>query len=645
LRSFRESEWTEWRERGEPEQWRRRGASSTVTLQDIVELRAPVTGSMTLLPREKSTERQRVNRAQWAWLWNRGLRDSWQSLADRWQGPWKRSPRSIRGETDPNVFRRYHQMRSLASRAGEARLVEYNLSIGQPIQFGNADGDIAKVFRHHAERGIRGVKRITYARRSNPWRQMMQMHLRVFPGLVPFKSKRLFRPTRQKWPILELDAKYLAQRGAPSLRVVHQRDEPSALSDLISLGLYMCRVLIGIHAWSFRRPDTPIPREPQRLPNVIDGLPVPIVKELDVGRLPDGTPVFVRLTRYCPKRPDGPPIVMIHGYSTSGTTFAHRAVKPNLAQHFYDRNRDVWILDLRTSSGMPTARYPWTFEDVALADLPAAFDYIHRDTGRKLDVVAHCMGAAMFSMAMLASTEPGGKFLQEREALPTRIHRAVLSQVGPVVVMTPGNIFRAYLMNYLGRYFPLGGYDFRVKPDPGLIDRLIDRLLATLPYPQQDFDIENPMWPPWRRTAFVGTRHRMDAIYGRSFNLAGRDGKAQVDRRVLEYIDDLFGPMNLETVSQAIDLTRMQVIASATGRNEYVSIEKLKERWTFPTLSILGEENGLVDIATLARIQAILGDQARCRIRIHRCPGVGHQDSLIGKNAREVFEVISDFLD
>ena len=88
-----------------------------------------------------------------------------------------------------------------------------------------------------------------------------------------------------------------------------------------------------------------------------------------MDQLANGMPVYVRLTRYANYRSSQVPVVMIHGYSASGTSFAHHAVNPNLAGYLHDRQRDVWILDLRTSSGMPTARYPWKFEDAALANI------------------------------------------------------------------------------------------------------------------------------------------------------------------------------------------------------------------------------------------------------------------------------------
>jgi pimeloyl-ACP methyl ester carboxylesterase len=404
----------------------------------------------------------------------------------------------------------------------------------------------------------------------------------------------------------------------------------------------MLRLMLTIHVWSFRKPDVPAKREVQRLPGAIPGrLPSPALTWLHFAPRA-GHPVSARLTRYRPDGASGPPVVMIHGYSASGTTFAHAAVRPNMAEYFVQRGRDVWVLDMRTSSGMPTARLPWSFEEAALEDIPAAVAEICRRTGAaSLDVFAHCMGSAMLGMAVLAPPGPGDD-RHERQALPGRIRKAALSQIAPVVVFSPANVFRGYAMSYLKRFLPFEKYQFRVRANPGLADQLIDRLLATLPYPPQEFDLENPIWP-WRRTPFVGTRHRMDALYGRDFNLADDDGEPLLDDEVLDAIDDLFGPLSIETVSQAIHFARAQVITNRIGRNEYVLRRNLA-RWTFPTLSVHGAKNGLSDPATLARFERTFQEEAGIQIRIREFPGFGHQDSLIGNRAKEVFEEVFRFL-
>ena len=196
-------------------------------------------------------------------------------------------------------------------------------------------------------------------------------------------SLKAFPRAGKTGSVLTLDTGYLARQGVPLFRVVQQQDKVKALVDIASLGLYLARMLIHIHVWSFRMPDTPVPRNIERLPGFVPGLPQPEVHEFPVAQPRNGVPVTVRLTHYPaePGKAVKTPILLIHGYSASGTTFAHHAVRPNLAKALWDRGRDVWIADLRTSAGMPHAKVPWTFEEAGMADIPMAVHQVCALTG------------------------------------------------------------------------------------------------------------------------------------------------------------------------------------------------------------------------------------------------------------------------
>ncbi len=604
------------------DRWAKRERAGEEPRSDEALIRAPLAGTLTLLQRERSSVEERSKRARCAWLLNRGLRDCYQWIVERLT----KRDMGI-GQFFAEVGHRWRLSSALATRAGEARLLVYELTLsGEPSA--SADGPLDRAL-FAAGASIVGRKRLTYERRGNPWRQLMELELREFPGLAGPR------------PTLGLDVKFLARQHVPLFKLARQENEVSALADVASFLAYLLRLMLTIHVWSFRKPDAPRKREVQRLPGAIPGrLPAPALAWLHFAPR-DGRPVGARLTRYRSEGAAGAPVLMLHGYSASGTTFAHHAVRPNMAEYFCARGRDVWLLDMRTSSGMPTARVPWSFEEAALEDIPAAVAEICRRTGApSIDVFAHCMGSAMLGMAVLA-TPPAGEDPFQRRALPDRIRKAALSQIAPVVVMSPANVFRGYAMSYLKRFLPFENYQFRVRAHPGLADQLVDRLLATLPYPRPEFDIENPVWP-WRRTPFVGTRHRMDALYGRDFNLADAQGAQLLGDEVLEYIDDLFGPLSVETVSQAIHFARAQVITNRIGRNEYVLRRNLA-RWKFPTLSIHGADNGLSDVATLERFERTFQEEAGIQIRIREFPGFGHQDSLIGIRAEQVFAEVFDF--
>lgn len=586
-------------------------------------LTAPVTGTLYFFHRQASTLAQRRASSVPAWLLNRGLRDFWQWGVERWRQGGAPFPRDAPGRLWDELGARFTSAKALASHAGEVRLFDYAIDIGK-----STSGSPQLAADQFSGRRILGAKRFTYERAGNPWNQLMRMEVDAFPCLKA--------GTR---PQFALDTGFLVRENVALFRILGQPDQPGALADVASLGAYLLRLLLSIHVWSLRKPDATPMRVPERLPGPIPGLPAPEITELEVDHLPDGTPVHVRLTRYrrTEQAADRPPVVMIHGYSASGTTFAHPAVKPNLASYLWARQRDIWIVDLRTSSGMPHARHPWTFEDAAHADIPAAIAHICNATGFDyVDVVAHCMGAAMISMAILAEPRAGERFAAQRQWMNGLIRRLVLSQVGPLVVFSEANIFRAYLLAYLRQLLPLRAFAFRIEGEPSLMDELIDRLLATTPYPREEFHLENPWWP-WGKADFVRTRHRMDALYGRDFSLCN------VERAVLKRIDDFFGPLSIDTVSQAMHFARLKTIANSAGHNVYVSRERLRERWTFDTMSLHGLDNGLSDPATLARMDDMFTDTLFAYVT-RPMKGFGHQDCFIGRDAHKVFDTIAAFL-
>jgi len=625
LRIFREADWRDYQaeclQHDRPAQ--RDGFEDRAVTYEI-------SGSLRVLLRERSNPLTRVLCSGLAWIRNRGWRDT---------------------RTGPHLppmeaIRRGLGVVKLATRAGEVRRFEYALQIGKQHKKGHDD---LAFLRGLDGAAVLGCKRITYARPSNPWRQLQELALTRFPSM-------------RKSQTIVLQLGYLAERYAPLFRILQQQDHQEALADAAAIGLHFLRMMLSIHIWSARLPDVPRARAIERLPGRLPGLPEPEVHVREVDRLPplagadedapDRGPVFIRLTRYRRKdaRSKLPPIVMIHGYSASGTTFAHPALKPSLAGFLAQRGRDVWVLDLRSSCGMPTACEDWTFERIALHDIPAAIDLVRRvSKHEQVDIVAHCMGSAMLSMAILSAKRPAAevmsardpgfvdRFRRERDALPRRIRRIVLSQVGPLMVLSQENIFRAYAGSFFERAFGAQTWAFRPEQQRPLATQLLDRVLATLPYPDDELMQENSCdLRQW--VDYVGTRHRMDALYGRTFKLPN------VAATTLDHMDDFFGPISLDTVSQVIHFAQHQVITNRAGSNRFVSHERLRDLWKFPTLSIHGEENGLVDVRTLDRMEGVMS-RAGCAYQTLRLPGRGHQDCLIGEGLEPTFEKLASFFE
>jgi len=607
-------------------------------------LKAQLDGQLHALHREQRCAPERIAKAGVAWALNRGLRDITQLVLKQLTGM---TPPDM---DEPGVKERVLSGLALASRAGEVRLLEYDLLISKVLTH---DAPWASPSMMEGQR-IKGRKQLTYSRRGNPWEQLMTMTLERFPGLSWPACTR---------PALKLNMAYLADIGVPLLRITRQRDMPSALMDLISLAMLFVRMLLNIHVWTMRAVDEGPQREAIRLPGFVPGLPPPQITELDVDApLKDGTPVRVRLTRYpCAQPGRRPrPLVMLHGYSASGTTFAHHAVQPGLAKYMWDQGHDIWLVDMRTSAGMPTATYPWTFEDAGQKDIPLALSYIADACGTpQVDVFAHCMGSAMLWMGLLArpaaidALSPQCQLAIQRlqgntaPGVPALIHRLCMSQIAPMMRFKEGNLLRAYIMRYVRQHLPLGPYRF--KPDATdtdtneVLDQVMERLLATIPYPEEEFDMENPVFPPWKTAPWARTRRRMDALYGRDFNIK------ELDQPVLDFMDDHFGPLNLNTLSQALHLARNRLISDRFGMNRYVTpydISKVLYKLD-KMMSVHGEENGLADIRGLHDFHEYVTGIApsyASKYQIEPIPGLGHQDCLIGRNAPvKVFPRVAHF--
>ncbi|OUS27030.1 hypothetical protein A9Q99_17660 [Gammaproteobacteria bacterium 45_16_T64] len=598
-----------------------------------------VSGTLDVMSREASFPWQRILRTLWPWLLNRGIRDIWQRAELWFSKPTPRAPLKHANQRKKRPFlvwshRKMREITALGSRGGEVRLFDYTLALRQPAQ--GWPVELAGFDNQEQYTTVTGSKRISYTRANNPLRQMEDMYLQRFPGLQPDSVQPKQLPAK-----LRYDARFLTHHNKPLLRIVEQQDHATALADVAAFLGYFLRGILNIHLRSFREPDTTERPTPNRLPLPIEGTSAPEITELFIGHRSveehSNIPVYVRLTRYARKNSNLPPLVLFHGYSASGSTFTHHSLKPSLAQYFWKQGRDIWVVDLRTSSGLATAIYPWSFEEVAVEDIPIAIDHIyHQCQQQPVDIIAHCMGASMLSIAILAPKNEPSETENKRNQLPNRIRKLVLSQVGPRVVFSPENVFRAFFMNYLQRVVPSTSYSFSRSHFPSTVEQQLDRFLSAMPYPRDELLMENPA-RPWAKTHYTATRHRMDSLYGRTFKLSN------ISSATLDHIDDLFGPLNIKTLSQVTQFATHEKITNQYGENEFVTTERLMQRWHFPTLSVHGDENGLADVSTLERMQQTM-QSAGCEFHSEVLQGFGHQDSIIGKNAKINFEKINNFL-
>jgi predicted alpha/beta hydrolase len=108
----------------------------------------------------------------------------------------------------------------------------------------------------------------------------------------------------------------------------------------------------------------------------------------------------IALHRYLPRAGRlGPPVVLCPGYACNRHLIDFDE-RHSLARFLARQGFDAWVLELRgrgLSRPTPSCRTPWTwtFDDLAMFDLPAAVDHVAGATGRRVAWVGHSMGGLL----------------------------------------------------------------------------------------------------------------------------------------------------------------------------------------------------------------------------------------------------------
>lgn len=600
-------------------------------------------GTVFWLEREHSCAGQRIGRALTAYRNNR--------LCADWVAPRKDKSRiPLSGLL--YLAKRVYQAARAATTVGDARQLRYTFDpLPHPVRLRAALGGALPDLP--AGTILSGAKRLVYATGGNPWRQLSDM---------PLLAKL---PGKNSVPVLlgeiSFDRLFMLGRYETRLRLTHFADAPRAWLDLASLTAYMFRVITSVHFWSFRGAEYPVRRQLQRLPMPFlqDGVADPQygfathpvrpaqIYAQDDWRAAASSHMFdaigLRLSRYWrTDLPKGKPVILFHGFGSGGVQFTHAAIPVPLAKHLADQGFDVWVADLRTSIGLESSHQHWTMDEVALNDVPALVQKVLDETGAAaVNVVAHCIGSAMFCMAALK----GAPCITRRgEPAPLPLHRvierAVLLQVGPFIRLPVDNRVRGYAGRWLQRMMGLDEVSSTVDDSAEAMERLAERLIGSFPYPKEQ-RAHYRLTGDLRRNRQLVNANRSAAVFARLFEMEN------MSDAVLEAMPDLLGHCNMKTYRQTVHYTFLQKLTDFAGHADaYASYENIQQHFGFPVRFIHGEKNVVFDPETtrvsLEVIHKLHGKQDRNRETI---PGFGHLDPLVGTTAaRDVFPRISDFL-
>jgi cholesterol oxidase len=580
-----------------------------------------VEGTVHWMERAPSCFFTRAVRALWAWLRTRALADLWQKHRE---GGCK------------EVLKTLWQsgaLLELASNVGEVRYLRYRLTLDEAIE-------ITKGLSLPAGTVMHGLKTFRYAYGENPWQQLSWLTVHFQPSGILTKFKA---------GTLEIDLRHLVERFTARFQITRQRDQPSAMLDVASIGLMLLRIVLKIHFWSFRAPEYEKydgARAQRRMPGELGKLKPDVhwtAPFMATRPEPDQKPERLRLplTRYRNpdvKQVDGPPVMLLHGFGSGGIQFAHPKLKHSLAKHLADRGHDVWVAELRTSIALASSRDQWTLDDIAREDIPELAEEVMRQTqpnvpekDRRIDVVAHCIGSAMFCTAVLGD---------KKARFYPHVHSATLLQVGPLITLSPGNRFRGYMAAAMRRFMLADHVDSSIDDRATAFDTILDRVLATYPYPRDEWQ-RHKLSPPCKPHTHIANCNRSAAVFSR---LVQHD---KVSDSTLDLLGDMIGHTNLTTFEQTAQYAFAERLTDRDACNLYVTDDNVRERFCFPVLFLHGEKNDVFAPETARRSHRLLQDlfDQMHPSEVQILDGYGHLDPLIGDHAnQDVFPRISAFL-
>lgn len=360
-------------------------------------------------------------------------------------------------------------------------------------------------------------------------------------------------------------------------------------------------------------PALELAAEPSARPHRTLALPAPKAFTVDLS---DG--FKIRLTRYQGGRKG--PVIVAPGFSIRASSFALDTVDKNLVEMLVAADYDVWLFDYRASpdSGNPVDHpLPFTIDDIALVDWPAAIDFVRKTAQvETVQAISHCISSMSLLMSIAAGT--GG------------VRSLVSSQLTLHPVTNWLNYLKADLdaVGLLSGLSQLDGtFDFTASLNETDIGHEVDAAAWQIPVVEGQA-CKNP------------TCRRIFAVYGPSYE------HAQLNHWTHTTLSEMFGPVSIKPFEQLQTIIRLGRVVDAQGKDSYLT-DECARRLALPIFFISGSANQLFYPETAWRTQEWLTRINGSAFYTHRVlEGYSHMDTFIGRNAAtDVFPSIVSELD
>lgn len=306
------------------------------------------------------------------------------------------------------------------------------------------------------------------------------------------------------------------------------------------------------------------------------------------------------------------PVLLVHGAGVRASIF-RAPTRRSFVEYLVAAGHDVWLENWRASIDLPPN--PWTLDQAALYDHPAAVDTVVRETGRdQIKAVVHCQGSTSFMMSAAAGLVPEVK---------TIVSNAV--SFHPVVP-------------------PFSRFKLRLVP---LLRRLTDHL--------------DPSWGDHAPTLFaklvslfVELTHRecanavcrqVSVTYGSGFPALWRHENLNAETH--EWLRREFGHVPLTFFAQMAECVRQGRLVAVEGRTGLPADFTAQVPATDARVAFFaGAENLCFLPESQRRSYEWLDAQRPGYHSLHVIPGYGHLDVFMGRNAaQDTYPLILSELD
>jgi len=468
-------------------------------------------------------------------------------------------------------------------------------------------------------------------------------------------------------------------RGPSPLQITKSPDEPTSIASMGGFGMLLARLLGSTHFWSFgahkydrfqsekQVDDARRRKPPEYIEFVRDGELYkslaaefyceqdPVVLRKSEGTLSDKKELLARLVRYREDdSPGRPAVLLVHGLSHSSEIFWPEHTRETYVQYLLKCGYDVWVFDHRTSGNTRLeVNKDHTWDDIARHDVPWAVNHVfeaintNNSSGSThlVNVFSHCIGAGAVAMAVL-----DGRLQQPENIDESMLGALIPHAVTPWVFSSCENRTRGNVWGFVKDFNLIDILDPRMHNDPTGFDTILDRIATST--------IDAKARKQWPFLKNIFSRRANEYAMAMYFRYTVFWGKQWVHRNVTDALKKRFPTMVGEVPATILQQTffsvRRKRLVTQEAENSYVTEERFKRYWKFPTLFLHGQSNQVFDVES-SRLSAYrlsrfrhekvdpahdtvfsMADYAHHGVWLETVPDYGHMDMIIGNDATSV---------